>query len=168
MPVFGMNNGMIPIVAYNYGACKPDRIKKTIGLAMTYAVCIMLVGLLVFQNKTEVLLELFDASPQMMALGMPALREISWSFLFAGICIICSSSFQALGKGFYSLALSFIRQLVVLLPAAYILSLSGNVNFVWWSFPIAEMAAIVISVIFMLRVNKTILKPLRGMQVEEK
>lgn len=160
MPIFGMNNGMVPIVAYNYGACKPDRIMKTIRLAMTYAEIIMLVGLIVFQLKPDVLLSMFNASPDMLTIGESALRTISFSFLFAGICIICSSSFQALGHGMLSLAMSFARQLVVLLPAAYLLSLAGNVDLVWWSFPIAEIASMAMSMLFMRRINNRVLKPL--------
>ena len=103
MPIFGMNNGMVPIVAYNYGAAKPDRILKTIKLAMTYAEAFMLIGLAAFQLIPDVLLSMFNASTDMLAIGEPALRTISWSFLVAGICIICSSTFQALGNGMYSL-----------------------------------------------------------------
>ncbi|MGM9630820.1 MATE family efflux transporter [Butyricicoccus sp.] len=166
MPIFGMNNGMVPIIAYNYGACKPDRIKKTIALAMVYAECIMLAGLLVFKLKPDVLLSFFNASPEMLAIGEPALRTISWSFLVAGICIISSSTFQALGNGMYSLMISFGRQLVVLLPVAYLLSLTGNIHAVWWSFPIAEIASLALSLFFMYKVNKKIFIPLREMQQE--
>ncbi len=166
MPIFGMNNGMVPIIAYNYGACKPDRIKKTIALAMVYAECIMLTGLLVFKLKPDVLLSFFNASPEMLAIGEPALRTISWSFLVAGICIISSSTFQALGNGMYSLMISFGRQLVVLLPVAYLLSLTGNIHAVWWSFPIAEIASLALSLFFMYKVNKNIFIPLREMQQE--
>lgn len=168
MPIFGMNNGMVPIIAYNYGACKPDRIKKTIALAMVYAECIMLIGLLVFKLKPDLLLSFFNASPEMLAIGEPALRTISWSFLVAGICIISSSTFQALGNGLYSLAVSFGRQLVVLLPAAYLLSLTGNIHAVWWSFPIAEVASLALSLTFMYKINQKIFIPLRKMQRESK
>ncbi len=160
MPIFGLNNGMVPIVAYNYGACKPDRIMKTIRLTMLYAEIIMLIGLVVFQLKPDVLLSMFNASPDMLTIGEPALRTISFSFLFAGICIISSSTFQALGRGMLSLAMSFARQLVVLLPAAYLLSLAGNVELVWWSFPIAEIVSMAMSMIFMRRINNRVLKPL--------
>lgn len=166
MPIFGMNNGMVPIIAYNYGACKPDRIKKTIALAMVYAECIMLIGLLVFKLKPDLLLSFFNASPEMLAIGEPALRTISWSFLVAGICIISSSTFQALGNGLYSLAISFGRQLVVLLPAAYLLSLTGNIHAVWWSFPIAEVASLALSLTFMYKINQKIFIPLRKIQRE--
>ena len=166
MPIFGMNNGMVPIIAYNYGACKPDRIKKTIALAMVYAECIMLIGLLVFKLKPDLLLSFFNASPEMLAIGEPALRTISWSFLVAGICIISSSTFQALGNGMYSLMISFGRQLVVLLPVAYLLSLTGNIHAVWWSFPIAEVASLALSLTFMYKINQKIFIPLRKMQRE--
>lgn len=160
MPIFGMNNGMVPIIAYNYGACKPDRIKKTMKLAMTYAEVIMLIGFIAFHVIPRPLLSMFSASEQMMALGVPALKILSWSYLVAGLCIISSSVFQALGNGMYSLLVSFGRQLVVLLPAAYLLSLTGNVDMVWWSFPIAEVASVLLSALFMLRINKKILKPM--------
>lgn len=164
MPIFGLNNGMVPIIAYNYGAAKPDRITKTIKLAMTYAEILMLVGLAAFQFIPDVLLGFFNASADMLAIGEPALRTISWSYLIAGICIISSSTFQALGNGIYSLLVSFARQLIVLLPAAYLLSMTGNVNAVWWSFPIAEIASLTCSVIFMRQINKKIFVPLREAQ----
>ena len=164
MPIFGMNNGMVPIVAYNYGAAKPDRILKTIKLAMTYAEAFMLIGLAAFQLIPDVLLSMFNASTDMLAIGEPALRTISWSFLVAGICIICSSTFQALGNGMYSLLVSFARQLVVLLPAAFLLSLTGDVNAVWWSFPIAEVASLTCSLLFLRRINRKILAPLYEVQ----
>ncbi|HBI64819.1 MAG TPA: MATE family efflux transporter [Clostridiales bacterium] len=164
MPIFGMNNGMVPIVAYNYGACRPDRIKETIRLAMTYAEVIMLAGLALFQLKPQLLLSFFNASEDMLRIGVPALRTISWSFLVAGFCIICSSSFQALGNGLYSLMISFGRQLVVLLPAAYLLSLLGTVDAVWWSFPIAEVASLALSMIYLYRINRKILVPLSEMK----
>ena len=164
MPIFGMNNGMVPIVAYNYGAAKPDRILKTIKLAMTYAEAFMLIGLAAFQLIPDVLLSMFNASTDMLAIGEPALRTISWSFLVAGICIICSSTFQALGNGMYSLLVSFARQLVVLLPAAFLLSLTGNVNAVWWSFPIAEVASLTCSLLFLRRMHKRKIVPLYEIQ----
>ena len=167
MPVLGLNNGMVPIIAYNYGACKPGRITKTIRLASSYAMVIMIAGFLLFQTKTEWLLQLFDASPQMIAIGLPALGIISWSFLLAGICIVRSAVFQALGRGMYSLIVAFIRQLVVLLPVAYLLSLSGNIHFVWWSFPIAEFVCLVVSGLYMHRVKKKIFDPMRAAQTIE-
>ncbi len=166
MPIFGMNNGMVPIVSYNYGACKPERITKTIKLSILYAEILMLIGLAAFQLVPAPLLRFFNASSEMIAIGVPALRTLSWSYLVAGICIICSSSFQALGNGVYSLLISVGRQLVVLLPAAYLLSLTGNVNAVWWSFPIAESASLVLSLIFLRKVNQKIIRPLYDMQEE--
>lgn len=124
----------------------------------------MLIGLAAFQLIPDVLLSMFNASTDMLAIGEPALRTISWSFLVAGICIICSSTFQALGNGMYSLLVSFARQLVVLLPAAFLLSLTGNVNAVWWSFPIAEVASLTCSLLFLRRINRKILAPLYEVQ----
>lgn len=167
MPIFGINNGMVPIVAYNYGACKPERITKTMKLAMTYAEGIMLIGLLLFQFTPDLLLGFFNASADMLAIGEPALRIISWSYLFAGINVISLSAFQALGNGVYSLIVSFARQLIVLLPVAYLLSLAGVINIVWWAFPAAELIAVALSMIFMRQVNRKVLGPLREIQKEQ-
>ena len=163
MPVFGLNNGMVPIVAYNYGARRPDRIMKTIKLSITYAVCIMLVGLLIFQFAPDVMLNLFRAegdSGDMLTIGVPALRIISLSFLFAGYAIVCSSVFQALGHGVLSLAVSVVRQLVVLLPVGFLLSLTGKLELVWWAFPIAELFSLTLCTIFLRRVYLHEIKPL--------
>ena len=122
MPVFGLNNGMVPIVSYNYGAQNKKRLTKTIKLAIMYAVCIMFIGIMLFQFMPDVLLKLFDASDHMLEIGIPALRVISLSFAFAGICIVMSSSLQALGHGFLSMMISITRQLIILLPSAYILA----------------------------------------------
>ncbi len=149
MPVFGLNNGMVPIIAFNYGAQKPDRIHKTFRLAMTYAVCIMLVGFALFQLIPNVLLGFFDASPDMLAIGVPALRRISLSFLFAGICIISSSTCQALGYSVYGMFISIARQIVVLIPSAYLLSLTGVLDNVWLAFPIAELMSLFMSLLLL-------------------
>ncbi len=160
MPVFGLNNGMVPIIAYNYGARKKDRMMKTLRLSIMYAVSIMIVGFLVMQIFPTQLFSLFDASEEMLSLGVPALRSISISFLFAGYCIIVGSMFQALGNGILSMIVSIARQLVVLLPVAYLLSLTGNVNLIWLSFPIAEIASLTLSSIFLYRIYQKVIKPL--------
>lgn len=160
MPVLGINNGMVPIVAYNYGAKKPDRMKQTIFLAILYAVSIMLLGLALFWLIPHVLLGIFNATDTMLSLGVPAFRAISLSFIFAGFCIITSSVLQAVGKGVKSMFISIVRQLVVLLPTAYLLSLSGNINLVWYSFPIAEIASLIMSAIFLRGVVKNVINPL--------
>jgi len=160
MPVFGLNNGMVPVVAYNFGAKKPERMMKTVKLAACYAVAIMLVGFAIFQLAPHLLLRLFDASDNMLSIGVPALRTISYSFLFAGFCIVCSSFFQALGHGMLSLVISLVRQLFVLLPAAWLLSLSGELGLVWWSFPIAEVASVVLSVAFLVYAYRKEVSPL--------
>ncbi len=157
MPVFGMNNGLVPILAYNYGACKKDRFIKTVKLGIMYAVIIMLLGLAVLNIIPATLLRLFDASEAMIAIGVPALRTISISFLFAGFGIICSTVFQALGNAVYSMIVSIARQLAVLLPAAYLLSLTGSVNNVWWAFPIAEVVSFLVTVFFMCRIYRNII-----------
>ena len=160
MPIFGLNNGMVPIIGYNYGARKPDRVKKTIKCAMFYAEAIMLVGFLLFQFLPDKLLGLFSASEAMLAIGKPALRIICFHFLLAGMSIILSSTFQALGNGMFSLIISVCRQLVVLLPAAWLLSKTGNVNMVWWSFVIAELVSVTLSFVFFARLDKKIIEPM--------
>lgn len=158
MPVFGLNNGMIPIIAYNYGAGKKDRLIKTIKLSIAYAMTLMIIGFLVFQLCPQILLQWFNASETMMDIGIPALRTISVSFLLAGFCIICGSVFQALGNGVYSMMVSIARQLVVLLPVAYLLARLGNVNYVWWAFPISELMSLVLSSYFLFRIYHKIIK----------
>lgn len=157
MPVFGLNNGVIPVIAYNYGAQKRKRMLHAVRLSCIIATCFMGIGLLLMQCIPAELFALFDAGEDMLAIGVPALRIISISFLFAGVCIALSSVFQALGKGIYSMCISFARQLVVLVPAAYLLSLSGNVNAIWWSYPIAEIASIAVSLLLFRHVYKTII-----------
>lgn len=158
MPVFGLNNGMVPIIAYNYGAGKRSRVIKIIKLSIMYAVGMMLVGFMLMQIIPDKLLLLFNASETMLEIGVPALRTISTSFLFAGFCIVCGSVFQALGNGLYSMFVSIARQLVVLLPVAYLLSKLGNVDYVWWSFPIAEVASLTFSAYFLIRIYTKIIK----------
>ncbi len=157
MPIFGLNNGMVPIIAYNFGAGKRDRLIRTLKYSIMYAVGLMAVGFLIFQVFPTPLFALFDASETMLAIGVPALRTISVSFLFAGFCIICGSLFQALGNGVYSLSVSVARQLLVLLPAAYLLSLAGEVRYVWWAFPIAEVASLAVTTFFLIRINKKVI-----------
>ena len=149
MPVFGLNNGMVPIIAYNYGAQKPDRIHKTIRLGMAYAVAIMAVGLLVFQLIPKQLLLMFDASDAMLGIGAPALRIMSLAFVFAGIGIASSSACQAFGYSVYSMLISIARQIVVLIPAAYLLSLTGVLRSIWFAFPIAEIVSLILSLFFL-------------------
>lgn len=157
MPIFGLNNGMVPIIAYNYGAKKIDRLSKTLKLSIIYAVCIMLLGVLVLQIFPNQLLLLFDASPSMLRIGAVALRTISLSYVFAGFCIISSSMFQALGNGITSMIVSIVRQLVVLLPVAFLLSKTGNLDLVWLAFPIAECVAVAMCIYYLRRTYKTTL-----------
>lgn len=149
MPVFGLNNGMVPIIAYNYGAQKPERIHKTIRLGMAYAVAIMAVGLLVFQLIPKQLLLMFDASDAMLGIGAPALRIMSLAFVFAGVGIASSSACQAFGYSVYSMLISIARQIVVLIPAAYLLSLTGVLRSIWFAFPIAEIFSLILSLFFL-------------------
>lgn len=154
MPIFGLNNGMVPIIAYNYGAKKRNRITKTIKLSIFYAVCIMLIGFTVFQIIPERLLGLFNDDPALLDMGKVALKTISFCFIFAGFCIICASVFQALGKGKYSLSMSAARQLLFLLPLAFIFSLTKNIDLIWWAFPLAELVAVMLSVFYLKRIFK--------------
>ena len=160
MPVFGLTNGMVPIVAYNYGARKPKRITKAIKLSIIYGVCIMVAGFTVFQLFPGELLGIFSASEDMLVIGIPALRIVSISFLIAGFGVVASSVFQALGHGFLSLAVSVLRQLVVLLPTAYILAKTGGLHACWWAFPIAEMFSGVICFLFIRYAYKKEVAPL--------
>ena len=160
MPVFGLNNGMVPIIAYNYGARNRERILKTMKLAVITATAIMLVGIAVAEIFPAQLLSIFEASEEMLAIGVPALRIICTSFVFAGFGIVCGSVFQALGHGVLSMISSIVRQLVVLLPAAWLLSLSGDLNLVWLAFPIAELFSVCLCIVFTRRIIRTVIDPL--------
>ena len=164
MPVFGLNNAMVPLIAYNYGARRPARMKQTIRWAVIYACSIMAVGLLLMQLMPDVFLRLFDASDDMLRIGVPALRTISLAFVGAGYAIVLSSTFQALGKGLYSMFVSIARQLVVLVPAAWLLSRTGQLSAVWWAFPIAEIMSALVSTLFFFHLKKTLLLPLEQQQ----
>lgn len=157
MPLFGMNNGIIPIIAYNYGAGNRRRLIKTVKLATCVALGFMLVGLLLMQCIPDVLLSLFIKEEAVVVLGCTALRIISLSFLFAGVCIVLGSVFQALGKGTYSMLVSIARQLLVLIPVAWLLAQSGNLNLIWLSYPIAEIASLGVTVFLFMRIRKTII-----------
>lgn len=156
MPVFGLNNGLVPIVSYNFGARRRDRVFSSMRLAIFAAVGYMLLGFLAFQLMPETLLGIFNASAEMLEIGSVALRIISISFIFAGFSMICSSTCQALGKSIYSLIISVARQLGVLLPAAYLLSLSRNLSLVWLAFPIAEAVCLALCVFFLFRVMRRV------------
>ena len=158
MPVFGMNNGLVPILAYNYGAGNRERFVDSLKCGIKYAVAIMFAGLVIFQAAPEFLLGLFDASEAMLEIGVPALRTISYGFVLAGFGIVCGTAFQALGSATYSMMVSIARQLVVLLPVAYLLSLTGRVQNVWWSFPIAELVSMLITVLFLVKIYKGVIR----------
>ena len=159
MPVFGLNNGTMPIVAYNFGARKGDRMKKTIKYSICAAVGIMIVGMLLFQSIPDRLLRLFDASDEMLRIGVPALRIISLAFPLAGFGIGASSVFQALGYSVYSMIVSLIRQLVVLIPCAYVIGrVTGDVTGVWWAFFIAELVSLMVSALYLRRVNRNVIR----------
>ena len=161
MPLFGLNNATISIVAYNYGAQKPERITKALKIVTVSALSFMLLGLGIFQAVPQVLLGIFDKSELFLTLGSSALRTISFCFPLAAVCIALSASFQALGNGIYSSIVSLCRQLVVLLPAAYLLSLTGELSAVWWAFPIAELMSLATTLFFFLRIYKQKIKPLQ-------
>lgn len=165
MPVFGLNNGMVPIVAYNYGARKPERIIKTVRLALLYAIGIMAVGFVLFRLFPDVFLSLFEADGEdagdLLAIGVPALRIISFHFLFAGVCVVSMSVFQALGHGVLSLVVAIVRQLVILLPGAFLLSRLGGLSAVWWAFPLAESFAVALCTLFLSWVYHKEIVPMR-------
>lgn len=160
MPLFGINNASISIIAYNYGARQPKRITGTLKCALGVAMAIMVIGTLLFQLIPDVLLGFFNPSDTFLALGRSALRIVSLHFPLAAIGIALGASFQAMGNGIYSTITSLMRQLVVLLPAAFLLSLSGDVHAVWWSFPIAEVVSMVTSLFFFARIYRQRIKPM--------
>ena len=164
MPIFGLNNGVIPIVAYNYGAQNRRRMMATIKRSALYACCIMVFGTVLFWAIPDTLLRLFDASDVMLAAGVPALRIIALSFCMAGMCIALGSSFQALGKSMYSMVTSIVRQLVFLVPIAYVLArygaAIGNSDLVWWCYPIAEVSSLLLTLVFFRHIYKTVIAPI--------
>ena len=162
MPVFGLNNGIVPIIAYNYGAENKKRIIQAVRSGILLAAAIMLFGTFLFECFPVQFLRLFKASDNMLAIGVPAMRIIATSFIGAAIAISLTSVFQAFSSATYSMIISFARQLLVLLPVAYFLSFTGNVNNVWWAFPVAEVASVLLSCIFMAKVYRTKIKPLRN------
>ena len=157
MPLFGLNNGITPIIAYNYGARNRKRMVKTIRLSLITAFCLTFIGFLCFEGIPQILLGMFNASEDMLTIGIPALRIIGIHYLLAWFCIVSGTVFQALGKAVFSMIVSIMRQLVVLIPAAYILSKLGGLHVVWWSFPIAEIVSLVVSLLFLLRINRTVI-----------
>ena len=157
MPVFGLNNGITPIIAYNYGAGQRKRMLKTIKLSMLVAFCLTFIGFLCFEGIPQILLSMFNASDEMLTIGVPALRIIGIHYLIAWFCIVSGTVFQALGKAFFSMIVSIMRQLFVLIPAAYILARLGGLHVVWWSFPIAEVISLMVSSFFLVRINRTII-----------
>lgn len=160
MPLFGTNNATISIIAYNYGARKPERMTKTLRLALVTGLCFMLFGLTVFQLVPEALLGLFNPSDEFLRMGIKALRIVSIHFPIAAVGVMLGASFQALGNGIYSTIVSLCRQLLALLPAAYLLSLTGNVDNIWWSFPISEVVSALVTLILYRRLYLAKIKPL--------
>lgn len=157
MPIFGLNSGMVSILAYNYGAGRKERVVETYKLALRYAVVIMMVGMVVICSIPDKLLLLFKASETLIAIGVPALRIIGCHFIVAAFCIVTGSLFQALGYAWYSMVNSICRQLVALLPAAYLLSLTGKLQYVWWSFPIAEVMSAAVTTFFFVRIWRNVI-----------
>lgn len=160
LPIIGMNNGMVPIVAYNYGARKPERITGTIRLAILWALCIMVVAIALFQLVPDKLLSVFQASPDMLTIGVPALRTLSLCFVVGGFTIVASSVLQALGKGFLSMSIAIFRQLLLVLPMAFLFSKIGGLDMVWWSFPIAEVLAGLLAAYYLWRIYQKVIRPL--------
>ena len=157
MPIFGMNNGTVPIIAYNYGARKKERLEKCMNLGVRYGIGVMAIGTLVFWLIPETLMGIFSPSPEMMSMGVVALHVMSLNFPFAGFCIMRGAAFQALGKSVYSMNISLVRQLGVIIPVAYIFSKIGGVNMVWWAFPIAEIAGTAMSIMYSKRIRRKII-----------
>lgn len=162
MPVFGLNNGMIPIISYNYGAKNKERLTQTIKISLFYGMGIMGIGIIVFQLFPEQLLALFNASGDMLSIGTAALRTISISFIFAGISIMLSSVFQALGNAMFSLWIQVIRQLIILVPVAYLLSLTGDVNAVWWSKLISEIVTAALALLALRHIYSQKIAPMKS------
>lgn len=161
MPVFGLNNGMVPILAYNFGARKRKRMVQTVKLSMLYAFLFLLVGFLLFELMPEKLLRIFDTGdPSLITLGVPALKIIGFHYLAAWFCIISGTVFQALGNGIYSLIVSVARQLLVLIPVAYLLANLGGLQLIWWAFPIAEVMSLCISAVLLLRIYRKVVSPI--------
>ena len=160
MPVFGLNNAMVAIVAFNYGARKPDRIKKTVLLSCIVGTGFMLLGFGAFQLAPELLLSMFNPTAHFLDIGGQALGVISLGFLVAGVCVVLCAVFQALGNGLYATIVSVARQLLLLLPAAYLLSLTGQLDLVWWAFPLAEIVSIGVTAALFVRIYRKKLKPL--------
>ena len=160
LPIIGMNNGVVPIVAYNYGARKPDRIVKTVKLAVQVALCIMAVAIALFQLAPDKLLGFFRASPDMLTIGVPALRTMSLCFIVGGFTIVASSVLQALGKGLLSMSIAVFRQLLLVLPLAWLFSLSGSLNLVWFAFPVAEVLAGLLTAYYIYRIYHRVIRPL--------
>ncbi|MDY5179710.1 MATE family efflux transporter [Butyribacter sp.] len=158
MPVFGLNNGITPIIAYNYGARQRKRMTKTIKLSLFVAFCLTFIGFVLFESIPQVLLGMFSASDDLLKIGIPALRTIGVHYLIAWYCIIVGTVFQALGKAIFSMVVSIMRQLVVLIPAAYLLAKFGGLYMVWWSFPIAEIMSFIVSTAFLIRIWRTVIK----------
>lgn len=160
MPVFGLNNGITPIIAYNYGAKQRKRMLKTIKLSLIVAFCLTFIGFLSFEAIPQVLLDMFNASEDMLTIGVPALRIIGIHYLIAWFCIVIGTVFQALGKAVFSMIVSIMRQLVVLIPAAYILAKLGGLHAVWWSFPIAEVISLLVTLFFFIKIYREIISKL--------
>lgn len=160
MPVFGLTNGITPIIAYSYGARQRKRMVKTIRISMVVAAILLTLGCVVFEIMPEALLKIFDASQAMCDIGNPALRTIALSFLFAWFSIVVSTVFQALGKATFSLVISVMRQLVILIPVAFVLSKIGGLHTVWWSFPISDLIASAMSAVYLGKIYRDIIKPL--------
>ena len=166
MPIFGMNNGSVPIIAYNYGADRRDRLEHTMSLGVRYGVGVMSIGTLIFWLFPEQLMALFSAPPEMVSMGIVALHIMSLNFPFAGFCIMRGAAFQALGKSVYSMNISIMRQLIVIIPCAYIFAKIGGVDMVWWAFPLAEIVGVTMSIIYTKRIRKTIISKMTPRDAE--
>ena len=166
MPLFGMNNASVPIIAYNYGADRRDRLEKTMSIGVRYGIGVMSVGTIIFWLFPEQLMALFSAPPEMVSMGVVALHIISLNFPFAGYAIMRGAAFQALGKSVYSMNISLVRQLLIIIPCAYIFAKIGGVNMVWWAFPCAEVAGFTMSALYTKRIRKNIISKMTPRDAE--
>ena len=166
MPLFGMNNASVPIIAYNYGADRRDRLEKTMSIGARYGIGLMSIGTVIFWLFPEQLMALFDSPPEMVAMGVVALHIISLNFPFAGYAIMRGAAFQALGKSVYSMNISLVRQLLIIIPCAYIFAKIGGVNMVWWAFPCAEVAGFTMSALYTKRIRRNIISKMTPRDAE--
>ena len=160
MPCFGLNQGVMPIIGYNYGARNRKRMYSALKRGIIIAAIIMAAGTVMMWIIPDKLISLFGGSQQLIEVGVPALRIVSLCFIPAAASILFTTLFQAVGKGIRSLLMSFCRQLVLILPIALILSMLFGISYVWYAFPIAEIGSLMLAIVFFINLTKTDFKKL--------